>query len=392
MQVVIIGNGISGITVARTLRQHRSNTKITMFTDEPYLYYPRPRLYDVLSAHTSPEDIVLFPNEWYHQHGINIQLNTTVVAIEPCHQQIRLDSGTLISYDHLVLAMGAHPFVPPISGVNRVGVFTLRTLHDALQIKKYTRTGGHATVIGGGLLGLEAAVALAKLGQQVHIIEMVPRLLPRQLDSTGAMILKQHIESYGIHVTLGTQVREINGQPAVSGILLDDGHYLASSLVLISAGIRPNLVLAQRADMKIRRGIIVDSLLQTSHNHVYACGNGAEYQEQVYETIPAAIEQGVHVADSIIKTDPDRYTGTTLSHTLQVAGLSVTSLGVVNPEDSNHDVFTKTDYKRGIYKKLVLKDGILIGAIILRSKKTVTRIRAMMNQAVTSKMIQDLLS
>ena len=112
----------------------------------------------------------------------------------------------------------------------------------------------------------------------------------------------------------------------------------------------------------------------------------------MYETIPAAIEQGVHVADSIIKTDPDRYTGTTLSHTLQVAGLSVTSLGVVNPEDSSHDVFTKTDYKRGIYKKLVLKDGILIGAIILRSKKTVTRIRAMMNQAVTSKMIQDLLS
>jgi nitrite reductase (NADH) large subunit len=363
-----------------------------MYTDEPHLHYPRPRLYDVLSAHTSPEDIVLFPNEWYHQHGINIQLNTKVVAIEPCHQQIRLDSGTLVSYDHLVLAMGAHPFVPPISGVNRVGVFTLRTLHDALQIKKYTRTGGHATVIGGGLLGLEAAVALAKRGHQVHIIEMVPRLLPRQLDSTGAMILKQHIESYGIHVTLGTQVREINGQPAVSGILLDDGHYLASSLVLISAGIRPNLVLAQRADMKIRRGIIVDSLLQTSHNHVYACGNVAEYQGQVYETIPAAVEQGVHVADSILKTDPDRYTGTTLSHTLQVAGLSVTSLGVVNPEDSSHDVFTQTDYQRGIYKKLVLKDGILVGAIILRSKKTVTRIRAMMNQAVTSKMIQDLLS
>jgi nitrite reductase (NADH) large subunit len=391
MQVVIIGNGISGITVARTLRQHRSNIQITMYTDEPYPYYPRPRLYDVLSAHATPEAILSFTNEWYHERGIDIQLNTKVAAIDPSQQLIRLDNGTLVSYDHLVLSMGARPFVPSISGVKRLGVFTLRTLYDALQIRRYTQTGSHATVIGGGLLGLEVAVALAKIGQQVQVIEMLPRLLPRQLDSKGAMLLKQHIESYGIHVTLGTQVHQIKGQTAVSGLLLDNGYYLPSSLVLISAGIRPNLVIAQKAGIKAQKGIIVDSWLQTSNDRVYACGNVAEFQGQVYETIPAAIEQATHTAKSILKIDRDRYNGTTLTHTLQIAGLSLTSLGAVNPEDSSYDVFTKTDDRHGVYKKLVLKQGILVGAIILGDKKSVTPIRTWMNKTVTSTMIPTLL-
>lgn len=391
MQVVIIGNGISGITVARTLRQYRSNTKITMYTDEPYPYYPRPRLYDVLSARATPEAILSFTNEWYHERDIDIQLNTKVTSIDPSQQLIRLDCGTRVSYDHLVLAMGARPFVPPISGTNRPGVFTLRTLDDALQIKKYTQTGGHAAVIGGGLLGLEVAVALAKIGQQVQVIEMLPRLLPRQLDSKGAMLLKQHIESYGIHITLGTQVHQIEGQPAVSGLLLDNGHYQPSSLVLISAGIRPNFMIAQKAGIKTQKGIIVDSLLQTSHDQIYACGNVAEFQGQAYETIPAAIEQGTQTAKSIVEMNPGGYDGTTLTHTLQIAGLSLTSLGVVNPEDSSYDIFTKTDKRHGIYIKLVLKQGILRGAIILGDKKSIAPIRTLMNKTVTSTMIHSLL-
>jgi nitrite reductase (NADH) large subunit len=395
MQVVIVGNGISGITVARTLRQHRSNIKITMYTDEPYPYYPRPRLYEVLSARAIPEGVFSFTNAWYHERDIDIQLNTKVVAIDPSQQLIRLDNGTHISYDYLVLAMGARPFVPPISGVNRPGVFTLRTMHDALQIKRYTQTGNHAVVIGGGLLGLEVAVALAKIGQQVQVIEMLPRLLPRQLDSNGAMLLKQHIESYGIHVTLGTQVDQIKGQTAVSDLLLDNGHCQPSSLVLISAGVRPNLVIAQKAGIKTQKGILVDSWLQTSHDRIYACGNVAEFQDQVYETIPAAIEQATQTANSILEIDArdrGRYDGTTLSHTLQIAGLSLTSFGIVNPEDSSYDIFTKTDDRHGIYKKLVLKQGILVGAIILGDRKSVTPIRTSMNKTVTSAMIHNLLN
>jgi nitrite reductase (NADH) large subunit len=392
MHVVIVGNGISGLTAARTLRHHRSDIKITMYTDEPYLYYPRPRLYTVLSARASPQSVLSYTTDWYHQHGIDIQLSTKVVAIEPSQQLIHLDNGTPVSYDRLVLAMGAHPFVPPISGVNKPGVFTLRTLHDALQIKRYIQTGGHVTVIGGGLLGLEVAVALAKLRLQVHVIELLPRLLPRQLDTTAAMILKQYIESFGIHVTLGTQVHHIQGQTAVSGLLLDTGHYLPSSLAIISAGIRPNLTITQNAGIKTRKGIIVNSLLQTSNDHIYACGNVAEFQGQVYETIPAAIEQATHTAHSLIKTERNRYNGTTLTHTLQIAGLSLTSLGVVNPEDSTYDVFTKTDSKHGIYKKLVLKQGILIGAIILGENKKITPIRTSMNKTVTSTTIHNLLN
>ena len=164
------------------------------------------------------------------------------------------------------------------------------------------------------------------------------------------------------------------------------------ALVIISAGIRPNLTIAQKAGIKTLKGIIVNPLLQTSNDHIYACGNVAEFQGQVYETIPAAIEQATHTAHSLIKTERNRYTGTTLTHTLQIAGLSLTSLGVVNPEDSTYDVFTKTDSQHSIYKKLVLKQGILIGAIILGEKKKITPIRTSMNKTVTSKTIHNLLN
>jgi nitrite reductase (NADH) large subunit len=362
-----------------------------VYTDESYLYYPRPHLYDVLSGGLTPNAVLPFKREWYQQHNIHIQLNTRVAAINTDRQLIRLNGGHLLPYDHLVLAMGAHPFVPPIAGIDRPGVFTLRTLHDAIRIKTYAKAGGRTTIIGGGLLGLEVAVALTQLGQQVHIVELLPHLLPRQLDSAGAMILKQHIESHGIHVTLGTHIHQITGQSAVSGVLLDNGHHLPCSLVLVLAGVRPNLTVARNAGLNTRKGIVVDSKLRTSVDHIYACGNVAEFQGKVYETIPAAIEQAIHTAYSVIKKDQSEYNGTTPANTLQIAGIDLTSLGVVNPENSNYEVYKKTDSRQGIYKKLVLRQGSLVGAIILGEKTVVRQIRTWMNKTITSKTIQDLL-
>lgn len=362
-----------------------------MYTDESYLYYPRPHLYAVLSGGLTPNTVLPFKREWYQQNNIHIQLNTRVAAINTDRQLICLDGGHLLPYDRLVLAMGAHPFVPPITGVDKPGVFTLRTLHDAMRIKAFAKAGGRTTIIGGGLLGLEVAVALTQLGQQVHIVELLPHLLPRQLDSDGAMILKQHIESHGIHITLGTHIHQITGQPAVSGVLLDNGHHLPCSLVMVSAGVRPHLTVARNAGLNTRKGIAVDSRLRTSIHHVYACGNVAEFQGKVYETIPAAIEQATHIAHSIIKKDQSEYNGTTPANTLQIAGIDLTSLGVVNPEDSNYEVYKKTDNKHGIYKKLVLKQGSLVGAIILGEKTVIRRIRSLMNETVTPKTVHDLL-
>lgn len=391
MHVIILGNGISGLTVARTLQTHCPDLEITMYTDEPYLYYPRPRLYDVLSGKITPSAISPFDITWYHQQGIHIRSNTTVTAIDPACQLIQVEGGDPLSYDRLVIAMGAHSFLPPIEGVHKSGVFTLRTLHDAIRIKTHAKPRGYTTIIGGGLLGLETAVALTKLGQHVHVVELLSHLLPRQLDTDGAMILQQHIESHGIQVALGTRTHQITGQSAVSGALLDNGQHLPSSLIIVSAGVRPNLAIAEHAGIKTHKGILVDSRLRTSTNHIYACGNVAEFQGHVYETIPAAIEQATHAAHSILESEQHEYHGTTPANTLQIAGIDLTSIGNVNPEGPHYDVFTKIDHRHGIYTKLILDQNVLIGAIVVGAPTAARQIRRLMHTSVTSKIIHDLL-
>ena len=191
MHVVIVGSGVAGVTAARVIRESDPKAKISIYTDENHLYYPRPRLYEVLSGEAKPQEIYMFSEQWYENKGINVHLNKKVLGIKTARKELLLEDRSKVSYDKLLLANGAHPFVPPIRGVEKTGVLTLRSVKDVLTIKGYAKKTGKAIIIGGGLLGLEFAASLRKLGQQVEVVEIFPRLLPRQLDHDGAMILNQ---------------------------------------------------------------------------------------------------------------------------------------------------------------------------------------------------------
>ena len=380
LKVVIVGNGVAGVTAARIIKDRNPQAYVSIYTEETYQYYPRPRLYDVLSGEVEPRAVYLFTETWYKKKGINIQLNSRTSSIDTDRKELLLENGSRISYDKLLIANGGHSFVPPIKGVEKTGVFTLRTIEDALRIKEFTEKTTKVIIIGGGLLGSEFAYSLKKLGQQVDIVEMFPRLLPKQLDPDGATILKNQIESYGINIILGAKTLEILGNKTVTGILLDSGATISADLVLISAGVRPNTGLALESGIKVNRGVVVNEHLRTSDENVYAVGDVAEFNGMIYGIIPAAIEQATVAAANILGDKHSVYSGTVPSNTLRIIGIDLTSMGIVNPEEPKYEEIKKSDQKNGTYKKLVLDKGKIVGAILLGDKKGVTSIKKLMTQ------------
>ena len=377
--VVIVGNGVAGVTAARTIKEKNPNTKVTIYTDENSNYYPRPRLYEILSGKSDPKDIVVFSDEGYKKQGITVHLDKKAVKIDTEQKKLILDDQTEVSYDKLILANGAHCFVPPIKGSEKKGTFTLRNIKDAIMIREYAKNTKKAIIIGGGLLGLEFAFALRKLGQQVTIIELSQRLLPRQLDNDGATILKERIEALDINIVLGAKTAEILGKEKVTGVLLDSGKTIQGDLVLISAGIRCNIALATESGINVNRGVIVDNYLKTSADNIYAIGDIAEFNGTVYGIIPAAVGQAKNAAENI-QGKQTIYEGTVPTNTLKVMGIDLTSVGLVNPEDPKYEEIKETDKKKGIYKKLVLDKGKIVGAIILGEKKPVQSIKRLIAQ------------
>jgi len=380
MHMVIVGGGVAGVTAARTIRENDSKAKISVYADENHLYYPRPRLYEVLSGEAKPQEICMFSGEWYGKRGIKVHLNKKVLGVDAAKKEILLEDRSRVNYDKLLLANGARSVIPPIKGVEKTGVFTLRSIRDALIINEYTKKTRKAIIIGGGLLGLEFAASLRKLGQQVEVVEIFPRLLPRQLDQDGATILKDQIEARGINIVLGVKTEEILGKETVSGILLGDGKELSGNLVLISAGVKSNTELAVEAGIKVDKGIVVDQYLQTSVDDIHAAGDAAEFEGRVYGIIPAAVEQAKIVAVNMLEKEKQSYKGTIPSNTLKIVGIDLTSMGIVNPEGPQYEEIRKIDKRKGVYKKIVLEQGKIVGAIILGDTRDVTPIKKLMDQ------------
>lgn len=378
LNVVIVGNGVAGVTAARIIKEKNPETRVSIYTNESHHYYPRPRLYEVLSGEAKPREVYMFSEDWYEKKGINVQLNKKALSIDTERKELLMEDGSRVNYDKLLLANGGHSFIPPIKGAEKTGVFALRTIRDALSIKEFTKKTEKVIVIGGGLLGLEFASSLKKLGQQVTVVEMFPRLLPRQLDPDGATILKNRIASRGIDIVLGVKTVEILGRETVSGILLDSGEELSGDLVLISAGMRSNTALAMEAGIKVNRGVVVDGHLRTSADDVYAVGDVAEFEGIVYGIIPAALEQASIAAANILGEEHNVYTGTIPSNILKIVDVELTSMGLVNPEEPKYEEVKKADKKKGVYKKLVLDKGKIVGAILLGDKKGVTSIKRLM--------------
>lgn len=366
MHTVIIGGGVAGITAALELSRRKVGD-IDVYSDEAYPYYYRPQLTEFLAGELTLDKLFRRKLDWYEERGIHIHLGCPATQLDPAAKTVTIAGADVVAYDKLLLAMGSRPSLPPIPGSDRPGVFTWRTLADSLEITKSAVACSHTIVIGGGLLGLEAARGLLGFCPHVTVLEFFPRLLPRQLDGEGAGLLQSFVESLGIRVIVDAKTEAILGDTRVTGVRLKDGCELPARTVLVAAGVRPEAALAQQAGLKVERGIIVDEHMATSAPDVYAAGDVAVYQGYSWAIAPIAQAQA-RVAAANMAGDAVAYDVVVPSTTLKVVGIEVSSVGLVNPEGDDCHEFRRLDADAGTYKKIVLRDGIIVGSIVINDK------------------------
>jgi nitrite reductase (NADH) large subunit len=402
MKVVIIGNNVSGTFTAQNIRFLNEEAEIEIYTQEKYPYYTRVKLPELISENVKIDDLIVFKEDWYANKKINLNLNTPIKKINPKTKTIEIDGeDNPISYNKLVLAIGSTPNIPPIKNAVKLkdekkGVFTLRSIDDALEIKDFinNKKVKKAIVIGGGLLGLELANQIKNSGLDTTVVEFFPRLLPRQLDVECGTMLKEEIESKGIKVVLDAATEEILGNGSVTGIRLKGGEKLNADVVLIQAGIRPTIKLAQEANLSTNRGIIVDEFLETSEKDIFAVGDCIEYKDQIWGIIPACMEQSKIVAASVLGLKKVEYKGTTPKNTLKIIGLELTSIGIIDPSTETSggwEILKKADKKDCCYQKLVLKENKLKGAILFGDTKAISYVYKKMEQDVDKNELRELL-
>ena len=380
-KVIIIGNGVAGATAAEVIRKKNKDISISVYSDEPYPFYSRIKLPHFLGDEIKQENTYIYNTDWYKEKRIELYSGTKIKKIEPDKKSIVTERDEKVSYDKLLLATGSTNFIPPIKGREKNGFFTLRTIGDVLSIKEYSLKNKKAVLIGGGLLGLEAARGLRVRGLDVTVVEFFPRLLPRQLDEKGAKVLQRLIEKMGINIVLNAQSDEVLGEDKVAGLKLKDGRNVDCNLIIISAGITPRIEIAKEAGISVNKGIIVNERFETNVKGIYAAGDCAEFQGRIYGLWTASTEQGTVAGNNIAGVDTV-YSGTTPSTTLKIVGIDLTSIGVVNPpsptsplegegKGEGYRELIREDGSDDIYKKLVIKDGKIVGAILLGDTKDV---------------------
>ena len=374
-QYVIVGNGIAGITAAQSIVRADQTTEVHIFGAEHYAYYRRPRLWEFIAGEIKQDSLYFRPPDWYAERGIHLHLGVRATALDPAAHRLTLSDGSTAEYDCLLLATGGRPFVPLFEGADKEGVFTLCALDDALAIKTYARDVRSAAIIGGGLLGLETARALCTAGLEVTVIEFAPYLLPRQLDAEGAQVLQVLLEGQGLLILTGAATEAILGNGHATGVRLKDGRVVDGGLVLISTGIRSRVELAREAGLEVNRGVAVDEQLRTSGADVYAAGDVAEFEGRVYGIIPAATEQAQVAAANMVAHGSATYHGTIPSNTLKIVSIDLTCLGEATAVGDEFVILRKVDAAVGVYRRLTLRDGKIVGAILLGDTQSVRPVK-----------------
>ena len=377
IRAVIVGGGIAGISAAESLRAASPTAEITLVSNEAELPYYRLNLTRYLAGEIGEQDLPIHAASWYEEQKIRLMLGTEVSTIHLDEHTVALQSGEKLPFDRLLLTAGAHPFIPPIPGADREGATALRTVEEARQILTACRAGAKCVCIGGGLLGLETAGALARQGADVTLLEGFGWLLPRQLNERAGEILSQYVLGTGIKLRTKAITKEIVGDGRVRGICLEDGSTISTDLVVIATGIRPNSHLARRVGLEVNQGVVVDNLLRTSHPDVYAAGDVAEYHGQVYGVWGPSQYQG-SIAGMNMAGGCVEFGGVPRSNTLKVLGLDLFSIGQFNPQDASFRTFDEE--ADGRYCRFVFRDNRLVGAVLLGN----TKLAATVKQAVES--------
>jgi nitrite reductase (NADH) large subunit len=381
----IIGNGVAGTTAAENIRKMDKGGNITIVTDEDLPFYYRLRLNEYVSGDITEQDLIAKGDQWYRDQNIDLKLMTRIVRAELREKVIFTENNERLSYDCLLIATGSHSFIPPIKGSEKRGVFALRTIKDARDISAYTRETEGIVLIGGGLLGLEAGNALRKLGKRVMVVEFFPRLLPRQLDVDGAKRLQKIMEGMGFSFRLGAKTQEITGDDHINGVVLEGGETLPAGMVIISAGVRPNIELADPLGLENDKGIKVDERLQTNQPDIYAAGDVAEFRGMPYGIWPAAMEQG-KIAGANMAGGNKIYEGTTMVNTLKVVGIDLASAGNIDAENELESRIVKDEK---VYKKIVIENNKIIGCIMLGETKGFNKITKAISEYVDVSKIKD---
>lgn len=365
-KVVIIGNGIAGMTVADHLRRRHPSCEIHVIAKESHQLYNRMGLSRLIYGRSAMDGLYLMGDDWYKDYNIDMWLNTLVTKIDREKQTVILADGNSMEYDRLVLAMGSSGRVPNIEGMGMSGTFVLREADDAIYIRAFAQEYAckKAVIAGGGLLGLEAAYALHKLGLDVVVLERGAWLMRRQLDERGASFLRQYLKGIGIEVLLQAEVEEIIGEQRVRRIHLKDSKVLNAEIFLACAGIVPNTKLADMAGLETNRGVLVDANLRTNDPNIYAVGDVVEFDSMVYGLWTVAVAQGQVVAHNIAGGD-NVYTPIIPKTMLKVAGIDLMSIGEFEARSAEDTVITIEDIDHDEYRKMVISGGKIIGAILI---------------------------
>lgn len=377
---IIIGNGAAGYYASSAIRSRNNCSEIQIISSEKILSYYRPQLSNYLSNTIPDEMFYISPLTWYKENNIGLTLNTTVTKIKTDAKSLILSDGKEISYDKLIIANGSHNFIPPLKGIDKSNVYTLKSVFDADNIKDAIHKSKNAVVIGGGLLGLEAAWEISKSGVKVSVVEFMNRLLPMQLDEESAEILKNCVNASNIDIILGDSVEEILGGASVSGVKLKSSKVLESDLVIFSVGIRPNKELAEGAGILAAKGITVNEKMETNIPGIYACGDVAEINGRVFGNWPSAIEMG-KVAGANASGDDTSFKDFVPSSSFNAMNIEIFSCGDVATTSQNSTQVELKNISQNIYKKLFFKDNRLVGGILIGdvkdSVKIMSRIRGL---------------
>lgn len=384
---LIIGNGVAGARAAVRIRERDPKGEIHIFTGEAYPFYYRVRFPEFVAGEVTIKEITIHTKEFYQGKNISLHLEEAIAEVFLEKKEAISRQGHTYSYDVLLMATGGNAFVPPIPGNEKEGVFTLRTMKDAIKMKAFSEKINKAILIGGGLVGLETGGALLRRGIKVSVIEQNPRILPRQMDTEGAQILQAKMESMGFTFFLNGQSEEILGKDKVEGVRLKDGRVVEGQIAIISAGVRPNIDLAKKMGLEIKNGVLVNDRLETSVLDIFAAGDVAEHRGRVYGLWPAAQKQG-EIAGVNMAGGEEFYKGTVVSNTLKVVGIDLTSTGEIDAEGKLECV-VRSDREKCNYCKVTFKEDKVVGCILLGETKGRAELLSAIEKEADIKEIKD---
>ncbi len=353
-KLVVIGNGMAGIRTVETLLERAPDLyDITVFGSEPYGNYNRILLSPVLSGEKSVDDIMLNTEQWYDDNGITLRKGETIVMIDRRTCEVVTAEGARVAYDRLLIATGSNPIILPIPGKDLPGVIGFRDIHDVNSMVEASNSRKHAIVIGGGLLGLEAANGLMKRGMNVTVVHLLDCLMERQLDPVASGMLRKSLEERGMVFKMPAQTQAILGDDHVTAVRFADGSELPADLVVMAVGIRPNIELARKAGIHCERGIVVSDTMQTYDGRIYAVGECVQHRRQTYGLVAPLFDQAKVCANQLAMKGFASYPGSVVSTKLKVTGIDLFSAGDFAPGADKEEVVMQ-DAARGVYKRIVL--------------------------------------